>query len=133
MRDKIAGVIYGMALGDAMGMPAELWGRNRAKKFFGGTITEFLDGPQENDVAMYYKKGQFTDDTGQALVLLDSISSTSYVPDVKDISNRLLLRLSSILYFESRFNFLFFNHLVICQSPLIHLESLVIKLLYLFG
>ena len=90
MRDKIAGVIYGMSLGDAMGMPAELWGRNRAKKFFGGTITEFLDGPQENDVAMYYKKGQFTDDTGQALVLLDSISSTSYVPDVKDIANRLL-------------------------------------------
>ena len=76
MRDKIAGALYGMALGDAMGMPAELWGRNRARKFFHGKITELLDGPAENDVAFNYKKGQFTDDTGQALVLLDSIAST---------------------------------------------------------
>jgi len=35
MRDKIAGALYGMALGDAMGMPAELWGRKRVKAFFG--------------------------------------------------------------------------------------------------
>ena len=39
MKDKIAGALYGMALGDAMGMPAELWGRNRARKFFNGKIT----------------------------------------------------------------------------------------------
>ena len=44
LRDKIAGALYGMALGDAMGMPAELWGRERARKFFGGKITEFIDG-----------------------------------------------------------------------------------------
>ena len=67
MRDKIAGALYGMALGDAMGMPAELWGRKRVKAFF-GRIEGFLDGPAENDVAFNYKKGQFTDDTGQALV-----------------------------------------------------------------
>ena len=60
MRDKIAGALYGMALGDAMGMPAELWGRKRVKAFF-GRIEGFLDGPAENDVAFNYKKGQFTD------------------------------------------------------------------------
>lgn len=90
MRNKIAGALYGMALGDAMGMPAELWGRDRARKFFGKLIEELIDGPAENDIAFNYKKGQFTDDTGQALVLLDSIASTDYVPDAKDIAVRML-------------------------------------------
>lgn len=89
MNDKIAGALYGMALGDAMGMPAELWGRKRVKAFF-GRIEGFLDGPAENDVAFNYKKGQFTDDTGQALVLLDSIASTNYKPDARDIAARML-------------------------------------------
>ena len=89
MRDKIAGALFGMALGDAMGMPAELWGRKRVKAFF-GRIEGFLDGPAENDVAFNYKKGQFTDDTGQALVLLDSIASTDYEPDTRDIALRML-------------------------------------------
>ena len=46
-----------------------------------------MDGPAENDVAFNYKKGQFTDDTGQALVLLDSIESTDYEPDTRDIGS----------------------------------------------
>lgn len=90
MRNKIAGALYGMALGDAMGMPAELWGRNRTERFFGKKITELIDGPAENDIAFNYKKGQFTDDTGQALVLLDSIASTDFVPNAADIAGRML-------------------------------------------
>lgn len=90
MRNKVEGALYGMALGDAMGMPAELWGRQRARKFFGGKITDLIDGPAENDVAFNYKKGQFTDDTGQALVLLDSLEATDYVPDAADIAGRML-------------------------------------------
>ena len=34
MRDKIAGALFGMALGDAMGMPAELWGREESESLF---------------------------------------------------------------------------------------------------
>lgn len=90
MKNKIAGALYGMALGDAMGMPAELWGRQRARQFFGEKIRDLMDGPAENDVAFNYKKGQFTDDTGQALVLLDSIESTNYQPDASDIAKRML-------------------------------------------
>ena len=33
MINKIAGAIYGMALGDAMGMPPELWSRKKTKEF----------------------------------------------------------------------------------------------------
>lgn len=90
MRDKLGGALYGMALGDAMGMPAELWSKYRAQKFFGKKITELLDGPKENEVACNYARGQFTDDTSQALVLLDSLSATDFVPNVKDIAMRML-------------------------------------------
>ena len=59
------------------------------------------------------------------------------------ISIKLLLKLSKILYFERQFNgfcmfpiLLFtlpFSQLIICQSPLIHLDNRLIKLLYLVG
>ncbi|MGC6405892.1 ADP-ribosylglycohydrolase family protein [Bisgaard Taxon 45] len=90
LHDKIAGALFGQALGDAMGMPAELWGKKKARHYFGGLITEMLDGPAENEVATYYSKGQFTDDTAQALVLLDSLQATHFIPDSKDIATRLL-------------------------------------------
>lgn len=90
VRDKIAGAFYGMALGDAMGMPAELWGRQKSREFFGEKITEFIDGPQENEVAFNYKKGQFTDDTSQAIVILDSLESNDFKPNSTDIAERML-------------------------------------------
>lgn len=90
IRNKISGALYGMVLGDAMGMPAELWSRQRSRDFFGGEITDFLDGPKENEVAFNYKRGQFTDDTAQALVILDSLEATKYIPDTKDIAKRML-------------------------------------------
>lgn len=72
MINKILGTLYGMAIGDAMGMPSELWSRQKVKDFF-GNIETFLDGPSENEVAYQYVKAQFTDDTAQALLILDSL------------------------------------------------------------
>ena len=90
MRNKIEGALYGLALGDSMGMPAELWGRKKTKEFFGSPITGFLDGPKENSVACNYKSGQFTDDTGQALVILDSLNETNYIPNTRNIASKML-------------------------------------------
>lgn len=72
MEDKILGALYGMAYGDAFAMPPELWPRQRVKDHF-GVVTEFLDGPEENDVSKWFKKGQFTDDTSQATWILDTL------------------------------------------------------------
>ncbi|BBU82712.1 hypothetical protein EIMP300_41120 [Escherichia coli] len=33
--ERILGALYGQALGDAMGMPSELWPRSRVKAHFG--------------------------------------------------------------------------------------------------
>nr|WP_181457793.1 MULTISPECIES: ADP-ribosylglycohydrolase family protein [Lonsdalea] len=69
---RIAGALYGQMLGDAMGMPSELWPRTRVKAHF-GWIDRFLDGPQDNVVARYFKAGEFTDDTAMALALADAL------------------------------------------------------------
>ena len=65
-KDRILGAFYGQALGDAFGMPSELWPRSRVIEHF-GWIDRFLDGPQENDAARFFKAGQFTDDTSMAI------------------------------------------------------------------
>lgn len=70
--NAILGAFYGQALGDAMGMPSELWPRSRVKAFF-GWIDRFLPGPAENNAACYFKQAEFTDDTSMALALADAI------------------------------------------------------------
>ncbi|HAU98240.1 MAG TPA: ADP-ribosylglycohydrolase family protein, partial [Serratia marcescens] len=70
--ERIAGALYGQMLGDALGMPSELWPRERVKRHF-GWIDGFLDGPEENSAACYFKAGQYTDDTAMALALADAL------------------------------------------------------------
>lgn len=72
MENRILGAFYGQALGDAMGMPSELWPRSRVKAHF-GWIDCFLPGPAENNAACYFERAQFTDDTSMALALADAI------------------------------------------------------------
>ncbi|ORM74674.1 hypothetical protein HA48_02950 [Pantoea wallisii] len=71
---RILGAFYGQALGDAMGMPSELWPRSRVKQHF-GWIDRFLPGPAENNAACYFGRAEFTDDTSMALALADAIVS----------------------------------------------------------
>ena len=71
-QERILGALYGQALGDAMGMPSELWPRKRVKAHF-GWIDRFLPGPAENNAACYFGQAEFTDDTSMALCLADAI------------------------------------------------------------
>ncbi|WET42177.1 ADP-ribosylglycohydrolase family protein [Citrobacter enshiensis] len=70
--ERILGALYGQALGDAMGMPSELWPRTRVKAHF-GWIDRFLAGPKENNAACYFARAEFTDDTSMALCLADAL------------------------------------------------------------
>ncbi len=72
LRDRILGSFYGVALGDAMGMPSELWPREKVLAHF-GEITEFLPGPDGHFVVDGYVAGQVTDDTQQTLMLAGAI------------------------------------------------------------
>lgn len=70
--DKATASLYGVALGDAMGMPGELWARHKIREYF-GEITGFLPGPPGHFVVDGFQAGQVTDDTQQALMLADAI------------------------------------------------------------
>ena len=88
-KDRILGAFYGQALGDAFGMPSELWPRSRVIQHF-GWIDSFLDGPQENDAAKYFKAAEFTDDTSMAIALADSIIECGGRVDTTVIAGRIL-------------------------------------------
>lgn len=89
MKEKVLGVLYGMAIGDAMGMPPELWSRKRVLEHY-NEIRGFLDGCPENNISYQYKAGQFTDDTGQALTILDSLIETDFKPLSQNIAEHIL-------------------------------------------
>ncbi len=88
-KDQISGVLYGLAIGDAFGMPPEFLTRDEIHRKY-GRITDFLDGDEDNEISRNYTAGQYTDDTGQALAVLDSLMETGFVPDADSILRHLL-------------------------------------------
>lgn len=79
--DNILGTLYGQAIGDAMGMPTELWPIQRIRTKFNGKVTTFLDGTDDNDIAINFKAGEYTDDTNQAFAILDALIENNWEPD----------------------------------------------------
>ncbi|GEP72863.1 ADP-ribosylglycohydrolase [Lentilactobacillus rapi DSM 19907 = JCM 15042] len=100
-KDKILGVLYGQAIGDAMGMPSELWPVEKIRQQFHGQITTFLDGPQNNDIALNFTKGQYTDDTNQALAILDGLIENHWQPDSQILVKHILAWAESVGAWEN--------------------------------
>ena len=99
LEEKIAGAIAGMTLGDALGMPGELWPRQYIENQI-GYIEDFLDGPADNEVACYFSAGQFTDDSAQALLFLEAVCQYKTIPDVKILADKLLKWIENVNGFE---------------------------------
>lgn len=66
--DRAAGALYGLALGDALGMPTQIMSRAAIAARF-GRVTGFEAGPPDNPVAAGLPAGSVTDDTDQALIV----------------------------------------------------------------
>lgn len=99
IENHIYSALLGMIYGDAFGLPGELWPRERIQERF-GTITRFLDGPQDNIVACYFTRGQYTDDSAQALVILRAILREKKVPVAAQLAKDLLAWVESVNGFE---------------------------------
>jgi ADP-ribosylglycohydrolase len=62
----------GVAVGDAMGMPSEMWSRQKIARHF-GEINTFLPGPPENSISKGLAAGEVTDDTLLSLLVAESM------------------------------------------------------------
>lgn len=67
MRDKIAGAIYGFAIGDAMGATTEFMDAKQIRKRY-GKVTDIIGGGW-----LGLKPGEITDDTQMTMCVMDAI------------------------------------------------------------
>ena len=66
--ESAAGALYGLAIGDALGMPTQLMSRQDIADRY-GTLTGFLPAADDHPLAAGMAAGSITDDTEQALLL----------------------------------------------------------------
>ncbi|MDO5530575.1 ADP-ribosylglycohydrolase family protein [Sutterella sp.] len=99
LENHIAGALAGMVLGDALGVPGELWPREKVRGRY-GHIDTFLDGAEDNIVACYFKAGHYTDDSAQAFVILKALLKAGTVPEQKVLADDLLEWVRSMNGFE---------------------------------
>lgn len=90
LRLAILGALYGQASGDAFGMPAELWPLQQVRDYF-GWIDRFLPGPAENLAAAGFVAGEYTDDTQQAVALMDALIAANGRVEPERIAYNIML------------------------------------------
>jgi ADP-ribosylglycohydrolase len=69
MRARALGALYGLAIGDALGMPTQSRSRPAIVARYGSMLTAFEPGPPDHPLAPGLAAGTVTDDTEQAVLL----------------------------------------------------------------
>jgi len=82
-KDRIKGVIFGNAIGDALGLGLEGWGKEAIKRHYPNGYSFYNQGKR-----IGWQEGEWTDDTEQMLCIMDSIIEKGEV-DIKDIARRI--------------------------------------------
>jgi ADP-ribosylglycohydrolase len=68
-RDRARGALYGLAIGDALGMPTQMLSRDQIINRWGPLLAGFEPAPPEHPIAASMPAGSVTDDTEQAVLL----------------------------------------------------------------
>jgi ADP-ribosylglycohydrolase len=87
--ERALGALYGLAIGDALGMPTQLLSRDQVATTF-GTIDGFREAPPDHRIAAGLPAGSITNDTEQALLLADALLAEGGHVDSEDLARRLL-------------------------------------------
>lgn len=86
--DKIKGVIYGNCIGDAIGLATEFMTKKSAGEFYKRPLN-YQDFARDSHRARWVD-GDWTDDSDQMLLILDSIRKHRGTPKADDFAKRLL-------------------------------------------
>lgn len=89
-RGRARGALYGLAIGDALGMPTQMLPRRVVERRFGPLLEGFEPADGEHPVAAGLPAGSITDDTEQALILADHLCATGGRPRPAEIAAALL-------------------------------------------
>jgi ADP-ribosylglycohydrolase len=89
-QDRAAGALYGLAVGDALGMPTESLPRPEIVARYGPLLAEFQPGAPDQPLAPGLPAGTVTDDTEQALLLAQLIIEGDGAVDEAEFARRLL-------------------------------------------
>ena len=87
--ERALGALYGLAIGDALGMPTQLLSRDQIAAHF-GKIDGFREAPPDHRIAAGRPAGSITNDTEQALLLADALQAGGGHVDSEDLARRLL-------------------------------------------
>jgi len=90
LHDRAAGALYGLAVGDALGMPTESLPRPEIVARYGPLLETFEPGAPDQPLAPGLPAGTVTDDTEQALLLADLIIKGDGTVDEAELARRLL-------------------------------------------
>ena len=66
---RARGALYGLAVGDALGMPTQMLSREQIRDRWGGLLRGFEPAPAGHPIAAGMPAGAVTDDTEQAMLL----------------------------------------------------------------
>ena len=88
-RDRAAASLYGLAIGDALGMPTQMLSRAQITARYGPVLTGFHSAPADHPLAAGMPAGSVTDDTEQALLLANLLIDGAGTIDAAELGRRL--------------------------------------------
>jgi ADP-ribosylglycohydrolase len=90
VRERALGALYGLAIGDALGMPTQSRSRPEIVARYGSLLGGFEPGPPDHPLAAGRPAGTVTDDTEQALLLARLVVEGRGTPDPAELVSQLL-------------------------------------------
>lgn len=90
MKRRIWGVLAGVALGDAMGMPTECWSQEKINQVFPKGIDRLYPADEQDTFGRKLKAGAITDDTINTLMILNMLKKNQGRVQVDDYVKELI-------------------------------------------